>query len=301
MNSSVRPVYVVAILTLAVHAGSVVAVAQDAPPPAAPSPWSDVAEFSYVATAGNSESSTLGFKNTLGRKWGQSSFELKAAGIRAENTTTTRTAVGTGTNFTVIEDKDTALSAESYVLAGRFDRKVSERVFWFAGAGWTRNRFSGIQNRYEAAGGLGNLWVDSGRAKFRTDYALSYTKEEDVVVAPDTEEEFAGFRFSSKYEQKIGTGTTYVDELVLDENLNDTSDLRAAMLNSVAVSMSRRLALKVSLQWLYDHQPAFREIDLLDAPPSPPAPPPGGVKIGTVLDQLDTLDTIFTTSLVVNF
>jgi hypothetical protein len=143
--------------------------------------------------------------------------------------------------------------------------------------------------------------VDHERAKFRTDYALSYTKEEDVVAAPDVEDNFGGFRFSSKYEQKIGTGTTYVNELVLDENLNDTSDLRAAMLNSLAVAMSKRLALKVSLQWLYDHQPAFREIDLLDAPPSPPAPPPGGVKIGTVLDQLDTLDTIFTTSLVVNF
>ena len=31
--------------------------------------WSDQAELSYVLTAGNSESSTLGFKNELTRTW----------------------------------------------------------------------------------------------------------------------------------------------------------------------------------------------------------------------------------------
>jgi len=205
-------------------------------------------------------------------------------------------AVRTGPgSFTVFEVRDTALSAESYFLSGRFDRKVSERVFWFAGGGWNRNRFAGIQNRYEAAGGVGNLWVDSDRVKFRTDYALSYTREDDVVRAPDTRDTFAGFRFSWKFEHKLGANATFGNELILDENLNDTSDLRGDLINSVAVSMSRRLALKVTLQSLYDHQPAFRAIDLL-APP-----PPGGAKIGTVLDELDTLDTIFTASLVVNF
>src|SRR5262249_43994507 len=155
------------------------ALAQDAPAPP-PSRWSDSAEFSYVATAGNAESTTLGFKNTLGRKWASSSLELKAGGVRAASTTTTRTAVATGpSSFFVIEEKDTAVSAENYFLAGRFDHTISPRVFWFTGAGWTRNRFAGVENRYEGSGGLGNVWVDTDRAKFRTDYALSYTKEED--------------------------------------------------------------------------------------------------------------------------
>jgi putative salt-induced outer membrane protein len=258
--------------------------------------WSDAAEFSYVAIAGNAQSSTLGFKNTLGRKWDRSSFELKAGGVRASATTTTRTAVGPGpVAFVVIEEKDTVLNAESYYLNGRYDRTISRRVFWFTGGGWTRNRFAGVQDRYEAIGGIGNVWVDTDRAKFRTDYALSYTKENDVIQSPGVNDTFAGFRFSWKYERKLGATTTFGNELVIDENLDDTSDLRGNMVNSLAVSMSRRLALKISLQSLYDHQPAFREIPLLDAPP------PVGVQTGTVLDRLDTLDTIFTASLVVNF
>ena len=276
-------------------AGWIGAGAQDKPSDTA-GRFTDSAEFSYVATAGNSQTATLGFKNTLGRKWGKSAFELKAGGVRAQTTTRTRTAVGPdSTNFTVFESEDTALSAESYFLGGRYDRKLSLRVFWFGGGGWSRNRFSGIQNRYEAAGGVGNIWADSDRVKFRTDYALSYTREDDVVASPGVKDSFAGFRFSWKLERKIGDTTTYGNELILDENLDDTSDLRGNMVNSLAVSMTRRLALKISLQSLYDHQPAFREIDLL-APP-----PPGGAKTGTVLDELDSLDTIFTASLVVNF
>ena len=258
--------------------------------------WSDAAEFGYVATAGNAQSTTLGFKNTLGRKWERSSIELKAGGVRASATTTTRTAVGPGpAGFVVIEEKDTALSAENYFLNGRYDRTISGRAFWFGGGGWTRNRFAGVQNRYEAAGGIGTVWRDTDRTKFRTDYALSYTREDDVIQAPGVKDSFAGLRFSWKYEHKFGDTTTFGNELIIDENLDDTSDLRGNLVNSVAVSTSRRLALKVSLQSLYDHQPAFKEIPLLDAPP------PGGVKTGTVLDQLDTLDTIFTASLVVSF
>jgi len=270
------------------------ACAQDKP--AADGKWSDTAEFSYVAIAGNSEATTLGFKNTLGRKWEKSSFELKAGGVRAETTTKTRVAVGPDRNsFSVIEEKDTVLNAENYFLGGRFDHTISGRLFWFAGAGWSRNRFAGVENRYETAGGLGNLWIDTDRTKFRTDYAVSYTKEDDIVQSPNVKDKFAGFRVSSKYEHKLGDSTTFVNDLAIDENLDDTTDLRGNMINSVAVSMSKRLALKVSLQWLYDHQPAFQQIDLLNAPP------PVGVKTDTVLDQLDTLDTIFTASLVVNF
>jgi len=269
--------------------------AQDAPAPP-PSRWSDSAELSYVATAGNAESTTLGFKNTLGRKWEKSAFELKAGGVRASSTTTTRTAVGPGPgSFSVIEEKDTALNAENYFLSGRYDHTISARVFWFGGAGWTRNRFAGIDNRYEGSGGLGNVWVDTDRARFRTDYAISYTKEEDVTASPDVKDKFVGFRFSWKLEHKIGTTSVFGNDFIVDENLDDTSDLRGNMVNSLAVTMSKRLALKVSLQTLYDHQPAFKKITLLDAPP------PGGVVIGTVLDPLKTLDVIFTTSLVVNF
>ncbi len=262
---------------------------------AEPERWKDSAEFSYVATAGNSETSTLGFKDKLGRKWDRSAFELNAGVVRAESTTTTRTAIGTPTSFQVHKQSTTDLTAESSFLNGRYDRKITDRFFWFGGAGWDRNRFAGIENRTTAVGGVGNIWIDTDKTKFRTDYAVAYTDETDVVENPDFKAGFTGARLSSNFHRKVGANATYTNDLVLDENLNETADYRASMINSLTGSMNSRLALKVSLQWLYDHQPALKSVDLLDAPP------PVGVKTGTVLVPLDDLDTVFTASLVVNF
>jgi hypothetical protein len=118
--------------------------AQDAPPPApAPEPapperWFDTADFSFVYTAGNSKSSTLGFKNKLWREWTSSRFELNAGGIRTDSTTISRFAVGTPTDYFVEKDEDSELTAAAYYLNGRYDQNLSADWFWFAGAGWWR-------------------------------------------------------------------------------------------------------------------------------------------------------------------
>ena len=96
--------------------------------------------------------------------------------------------------------------------------------------------------------------------------------------------------------KKLGTTTTYTNELVFDENVEESKDFRGDMINGLSVQMTTRLALKVSLRWLYDNSPAIRELDLYDI-----SPDNGGVKQTTVTEELDELDTIFTTSLVINF
>ena len=257
--------------------------------------WSDKAELSYVMTSGNSESSTLGLKNELKRTWADALFTLRAGAVRAEATTFSRTAVGTTSDFFVVEDKDKELTAENYLLAGRYDRKITDTFFWYAGLGWDRNRFAGIQNRYIAEGGVGNIWVDTDTVKFKTSYALTYTDQEDVVEAPDSDDGFLGLRLGWDYLHKFGAATTYTNLLTVDDNLDETSDWRADMTNSVAVAMNERLALKASLQWLYDNVPSLTNVSLFDVPG------PGGVQTGSVLVELDEFDTVFTTSLVINF
>jgi len=261
--------------------------------------WTDTAELSFVATSGNTETDALGFKDKLQRTWERSLFTLNAGGIRVETTTTDRFAVGpSASNFNVVENSSRSVTAENYYLNGRFDRKITDRFFWFAGAGWDRNTFSGIENRYTGFGGVGNIWLDSDRTKFRTDYAATYTSQEDVLKDPNFNDKFTGARLSTTFLRKLGATSVFSNDFVADENLDDTADFRASMINSVSVSITKKLALKVSLQWLFDNRPSFKEIDLLDTNPTPP---PALVKIGTVPFELDKLDSIFTTSLVVNF
>ena len=283
MSRLARTSLAVAVLLFAGLAAATPLFAEDPPKEG----WSDIAEFSYVATAGNSQVRTLGFKNLLKRTWERASFELRAGAVRSESTNRSWTVLSTGE---IDEESTTTLSAENYYLNGRYDRKITDRFFWYGGAGWERNRPSGLDSRYWGAGGVGNIWYDTDTMKFRTDYSLTYTKQQDVVQAPDFKDTFMGARFSSNYLQKFGTNTTYGNDFIVDENLNDTSDFRGDMTNWVAVTMSAWMALKVSLQWLYDHVPAYAE-----------ANDPGPFTPGPDLVQLDSLDTIFTVSLVAKF
>lgn len=266
-----------------------IAIADD--PPAG---WQDTADFSLVITSGNSDTNTLGFKNKLWREWDKSRFEFNAGAIRAESKdVVARFAVGSPGDFRVVEQTQTRTTAEQYFLNGRYDRKITDAFFWFAGAGWDKNEPAGVKNRYTGFGGVGNIWADTDTVKFRTDYALSFTKQDDVVMDPTVEDTFLGARFSWAYLHKFGQNTVYTNDFVLDENLDETSDFRADMTNAVAVSVSERLALKVGLQWLYDNKPSVTAIELFDST---------GANTGeTVLFELDDLDTIFTASLVVNF
>lgn len=288
-------------------AGSAPVTAREDPGPAAPAAgsvdpntlWKDSAELSYVLTSGNSDTNTFAFKNKLWRAWGSNAVEFNAGGLRAK-ATTSRFAVSddfvNDPNGPFDVNEERSLVAEAYYLNGRFDRKLSERFFWYVGAGWDRNRFSGIENRYIAAAGVGNLWFNTERLKWRTDYSVTYTDQEDVVDDPDFDGSFIGVRVTSSFLKKFGATTTFTNDTILDENLEESKDFRGNMINALSVQMTTHLALKVSLQWLYDHEPASRSFDLYDINPDN-----GGTVQGTVTEELDELDSIFTTSLVINF
>jgi putative salt-induced outer membrane protein len=273
------------ILPLLLLAGRSEAAAQD-------KIWADVAEFSYVVTGGNASSATLGFTNKLTWDLGGTAFELSLGAIRAESTTLERIVTAAGPPPVVSEISDTRLTAESYRAGLAFNRSLTEKMFLYAGTGWKRNRFSGVENQFSAAGGIGTAWIDEEGHSFKTEYAATWTSQEDVVPGPEGTRSFAGARLTWSYMIQLSESTTYTNDLAVDENLKDTADLRADMVNSLQVAMSRSLALKVSLQLLYDNQPA------LTAAADPDALLGAGE---TVLIELEKLDTIMTVSLVVNF
>ena len=59
--------------------------------------------------------------------------------------------------------------------------------------------------------------------------------------------------------------------------------------------MNKNLALKVGLEWIYANKPAQITVPLYDVTG------PDGVQVGTVNIDAKKLDTLFTTSLVINF
>jgi putative salt-induced outer membrane protein YdiY len=240
--------------------------------------WSDAAELTLVLTDGNAEASTLGFDNTLLWKGDGAQLKVKAGGVRTESTTRTRTAVGTPDDFTIRDESDSEVTAESYYLRGRYDRDMTERFYYYVGADWSRNTFAGFDSRSIATGGVGNVWFERDGASFRTDYAITYTVQDDVTDDPDADTEFVGIRVSWMYDRRLTESTHFQSDLKLDDNGEDPSDFRADLLNSLSVAINDRFALKLSHQTLFDHEPSLESLPL--EPPAVPLGSQGGAATG---------------------
>lgn len=250
--------------------------------------WMDVAELTFVMTAGNASSSTFGLKNTLSHVWENAVFTVNAGGIRTESSTLARTATGTVANPTITESESSDVTAENYYLRSRYDRNISDAVYLFGGAGWQRNTFAGFDNRYSVVAGTGRTWFDSDLRRFKTDVGLTYTSQDDITPDPTVDDAFLGLRGSWDFFRQLSSTTAFDSQLIVDENLNQTDDFRADFTNSISVAMSEGLALKTSLQLLFDNLPSLIAVPLAG----------GG---GDVLTPLDKVDSVFTVAIVANF
>jgi len=278
--------YTLPVLALAPLLAAGQARAQDAPPPG----WYNTTELSAVWTAGNAASSTFGLKNDLRRVWENATFALQVGGIRTESTKRSRRAVGTATQYSVLDSTSTDLTAENYYVRARFDRSISAATFAYASGGWLRNTFAGVQNRYTLVGGAGRSWVNRENALFKTDVGVTYTVQDDVTGSSDN---FAGVRFGAEAKKELTATTKYSSTLIVDENLDNTSDLRADFTNAIAVTISDGLALKTSFQLMYDREPSLVEVPLFTTAGNPAGQ--------DVTARLKKIDSLFTVALVIDF
>lgn len=270
-------------------------VAQAPQPPK--SPWSDKAALSYVAVAGNATSQSLGFSNDYKYAWKDATLAFSLGGVRAAATTVDRSASGSDlASATVTETRTTKTSTESYFTNLRYDRRLFERLEWFAAAGWERNVPAGLEARYTGIAGLGHWWIKEDRTKVFTDAGAGYTKETPVLSVAGTENTFATFRFGAKVEQKVFAASVFTSELAVSDSFRDSQNYLAVWRSAFTTNLSARLALKVGYDVTYKNKPAFVGVDVVQ---TPVATPP--VVLGQIPFQLKKTDTVFTTSLVMTF
>ncbi|HCH36580.1 MAG TPA: hypothetical protein DEU67_01025 [Acidobacteria bacterium] len=110
---------------------------------------------------------------------------------------------------------------------------------------------------------------------------------------PATDDAFFGVRLSWSYRYQANETTAFESSLIADENLEDRSDFRIDLTNSMAVAVSGPLALKLSWQVLYDSRPSLIGVPLQY--------PFGNFTGQTALAKLNKLDHLYTLALVVNF
>ncbi len=276
------------LLFLALAAGlSAPAFAQDRPPA---EKWKASVELGYVVTGGNTSTSTFSLGTNMSKKCDKNTWTFKTFILRSNSTSKTRTAVGTETDFEIVEESVKRLVAENYVLSGQYDRRLSRAVTAEFGINWDRNRFAGIASRFMMTAGTGYPLIEKKNINLKADTVLTLTLRRFMG---DKTRSFAGFRVNTAFEYKFNHKASFNTQIIFDENLKKTVDWRLDWTNSISAPISKSLSLKTSLRTLYSHYPATESIGLYSGD--------GTYLDVNVLVPLKKLDVFFTNSLVISF
>jgi Protein of unknown function, DUF481 len=303
------------------------ACAQDKPKEPPKLGWSNTTDLSLVITAGNSAAQTWGFNDQLRHVWKDARFELEGNVVRSKTSDDRFFMVGPGLEFPVggapvnpptsLVQPDPTPDVANYLISGSYERNISPAFFWNAGGSWDRNDDAGILNRFIAHAGVGNKWVDTARRRFTTSYGFSYSDREEEQPDPDKDRRFAGGRLGWEYMERFNAATTFDHKFASNVNLSDAADYSINTTSALTVAVVSRVSLKVSLQWLYENEPALESdldviafVELINPDGIPGSGDEifrtmssGGSKLvlGSADARKDKLDTIFRTALVIKF
>ncbi len=268
-----------------------------APTTAPARPWTDKASLSLVSTTGNSKDNSLGFSNEFQYKWVNSSLAVNFGGIRIETTNINRSATGLSTQpggYVLTETETKTLTSEAYFANGRYDYKFTDHIFGFGNAAWETNKPAGLDSRDRIIVGIGVTWLDTPVTKLRTDIGGGFTKEQPVFEPIGFDESHGSWQVSAKVEQQLWAASVLTSEAAYIGNTKDKDDSLTLWKTGLTVKMSDRLALKLGYDLTYKNKP--NSVGVLVMSVINPS-----VAVGQIPVSLKKTDSMFTTSLVINF
>src|SRR5581483_9516367 len=193
----------------------------------------DVGEVSFVDTSGNTAATTFNLKNDL------------------SYTFHTKTKLD-WTGGVLYAKSGSVASAEQYQTSLRADQALTDRFFAFALAGWQRDRFAGIGQRYNEGAGAGLQVFKTVRNDLHSDAGFNYIVEErttgEIKRSPAALTDI-NYRFNFTQQTSFGWDGKG------DFDLNDTANYQLESLLSLQTSLTKMLAWKNSYLVRYKHEP----------------------------------------------
>lgn len=195
--------------------------------------WKNRLGFSFLATSGNTETSSLGLDFLAARRatpWG---WELKALADRAE------------------EDSET--TAERFFAGARATRSLNARPELFLGVSFEQDEFAGVDLRTLLEAGVILKVKETEKQSLRFDLGLTWTDEGRVEPEPDASD--LGAVLGLRYERKVSETADFSQVLTYFPNFGESDDWRAESLTALTVAVSERLAVQLGYEVRYRNQP----------------------------------------------
>ncbi len=195
--------------------------------------WKNKLGLSFLATGGNTDTSSLGLDLLAVRRatpWG---WELKALADRAE--------------------EDGEATAERFFAGARATRALDARPELFLGVSFEQDEFAGIDLRALVEAGVILNVKETEEQSLRFDLGLTWTDEDRTEPEPDSSD--LGAILGLRYERKISETADFSQVLTFFPNFGESDDWRAESLTALTVAVSERLAVQLGYEVRYRNQP----------------------------------------------
>ena len=195
--------------------------------------WQGSLGLSYLATSGNTDTSSLGLKLEMTRRptpWG---VELKVVADQAE--------------------EDDRLTAERFFTGVRGTRQLSIRPEVFFGISFEQDEFSGIDLRTLVESGLTLPAIEGEQQQLVIDLGLTWTDEDRLEPDPDIES--LGAVLALHWSYKLSEGASLSQDLNVFPSFEDSHDWRAESLSTLTAALTDRLGVQLGYEIRYRNRP----------------------------------------------
>ncbi len=230
-----------------VGAGTLLAQTPDCPCPVTPPPpplWTGSGEFSYLATTGNSKTSSLGLGIDVFYKPAPWTFELAFSYLHS--------------------------STESVTTAERFkgglsaSRDLTDRLDIFVKGAYLRDTFAGLDSLFAANTGVGFKLFNTPSQFLRASIGVGYTWENQTI---DIDRNYANLTAGLNYKWTFSKTAFFSNDFGYLLDLADSNNWFINDTAAVTASLTSVFAIKASWTILYRHEPVptFKTTDTTTA------------------------------------
>lgn len=195
--------------------------------------WSASAGLSYLATQGNTDTSSLGLKLEAARRPAPWGIELKALSDRAE--------------------QDDKVTTERFFAGIRGTRVLDAGPELFFGVSLEQDEFSGIDLRTIAEAGTTLTAIDTEAQLLNFDLGLTYTDEDRLDPDPDTSS--LGAVLGLKYNRTLNEHVSFSQSLAYFANFEQSEDWRAESITALTTALTDNFAMQLGYEVRYRNQP----------------------------------------------
>lgn len=199
-------------------------------------------DFGYVATSGNTDVTTMSVGEKLSQERGRLTLEQTFALVYGE--------------------QDGTVNTNNLRTTLRADYRIDRFFAFFAGVGFDRNTFAGIEKRFEEQIGLQLRAIAAPSDTVRLEAGGSMTQQ---IPVGGMQENFPAARAAVRWRHLFSAASYFQQQVEAVPNLKDTDDWRVNTESSLVAPISARIGIKLSYVIRYDNvpEPGFQTTDRL--------------------------------------